>query len=267
MPTPPIKYASDPVHASHQSAYRLLGVLNRMGTFHSKVGALLDGKRSAVVLTILGLLLLGVGNDNGSSPAPAQRSTVVPLNAEAWSILYSPGMPPHPTPQTGGGWYFDFPTAPNSVHYVLAAVNMAASNYVDATILVTTTGTPAFVYNLESDNACAYPAHVRFVLQEDGDDLSGTNGKQYFRWWSNSVAYRLASGPANLRASLTDLSQWTSVFGEKANASAAAAGGFKQAMANLGNVGFSFGGGCFYGHGVRVRGGGARFAVTTYTAK
>ncbi len=36
-----------------------------------------------------------------------------------------------------------------------------------------------------------------------------------------------------------DLSQWTSVFGENANASAAAAAGFKQAIANLGNVGFS----------------------------
>jgi hypothetical protein len=218
------------------------------------------------VLSILGLLVLAACNDNDSSPAPA-RSTVVPLNAQAWSILYSPGMPPHPTPQAGGGWYFDFPTAPNSVNYVVAAVNMAASGYVDASILVTTTETAVFTYNRQSDNTCAYPAHVRFLLQEKGDNLSGTNGKQYFRWWSNRAAYRLAPGAANLRASLTDLSQWTSVSGEKANASAAAAAGFKQAMANLGNVGFSFGGGCFYGHGVRVSGGGARFAVTSYAVK
>ena len=66
-------------------------------------------------------------------------------------------------------------------------------------------------------------------------------------------------------ATLTDLSQWTSVFGEKANASAAAADGFKQAIANLGNVGFSFGGGCFYGHGVHVTGGNAKFAVINFT--
>jgi hypothetical protein len=92
-------------------------------------------------------------------------------------------------------------------------------------------------------------------LQEKGDDLSGKNGKQYFRWFSTSVAYQLAPGSTNLTASLTDLSQWTSVFGEKANESVAATDGFKQAMANLGNVGFSFGGGCFYGHGVRVSGG------------
>jgi hypothetical protein len=225
------------------------------------------GTIANVVLSILGLLLLAAGDDNGSSPAPTPRSTVVPMNVQAWAILYSPGMPPHPTPQTGGGWYFDFPTDPNSVHYVIAAVNMAASSYVDASILVTTTGTPVFVYNIQPDNNCVYPAHVRFLLQEMGDDLSGTNGKQYFRWWSNSVAYQLAPGRANLSASLTDISQWTSVFGEKANASAAATAGFKQAMANLGNVGFSFGGGCFYGHGVRVSGGGARFAVTGYAVK
>jgi hypothetical protein len=35
----------------------------------------------------------------------------------------------------------------------------------------------------------------------------------------------------------------------------------------LGNVGFSFGGGCFYGHGVRVNGGGAKFVVKNYILK
>jgi hypothetical protein len=189
------------------------------------------------------------------------------MNVQTWAILYSPGMPPHPTPQMGGGWYFDFPTDPNSVHYVIAAVSMAAASDVEANISVTTTGTPMFVYNLQPDNTCVYPAHVRFLLQQKGDDLSGTNGKQYFRWWSNSVAYQLAPGQANLRASLTDPTHWTSVLGEKANGSAAATAGFKKAIANLGNVGFSFGGGCFYGHGVRVSGGGARFAVTSYTVK
>ena len=218
-----------------------------------------------LALSILGLLLIAARN--GSSPLAAQTSTVVSMNAQAWAILYSPGMPPHPTPQIGGGWYFDFPTDPNSVHYVLAAVSMAASGDVDANISVTTTETPIFVYNLQPDNKRVYPAHVRFLLQQKGDDLSGKNGKQYFRWWSNSVAYQLAPGKAQLGASLADLSQWTSVLGEKANGSAAATAGFKQAIANLGNVGFSFGGGCFFGHGVRVSGGGARFAVSNYAVK
>jgi hypothetical protein len=216
-----------------------------------------------IVPFVLGLLVLAACNDNDPSPA----STTVPMSAEAWSIRYSPGMPPHPTPQTSGGWYFDFPMSPNSVHYVFAAVNMAASSYVEAKILVATTGKPEFVYQLQPDNTCIYPAHVRFLLQEQGDDLSGTNGKQYFRWWSTSVAYQLAPGQADLRASLSDLGEWVSVLGEKANASAAATTGFRQAITNLANVGFAFGGGCFYGHGVRVSGGDARFAVAKYAVK
>jgi hypothetical protein len=63
-----------------------------------------------VALSILGLLLLAACDDDGSSPTPALPPTVVPMNAHAWAILYSPGMLPHPTPQTGGGWYFHFPT-------------------------------------------------------------------------------------------------------------------------------------------------------------
>jgi hypothetical protein len=38
-------------------------------------------------------------------------------------------------------------------------------------------------------------------------------------------------------------------------------------LGNLGNVGFVFGGGCFYGHGVNVIGGSARFLTTSYSVK
>ena len=219
------------------------------------------------LFAVLGFLSLAVGNYSRSWADPTLQSDLVPMNAQAWAILYSHGMPPHPTAQADSGWCFDFPAEPNSVHYVLAAVNMVASDYVQSNIKVITTQSPKFVYDFHADNTCVYPAHVRFLLQESGDDLSGTNGKQYFRWWSNKVAYQLAAGPANLHASLTDLGQWTSVFGEKANASAAAAAGFRQALGNLGNVGFSFGGGCYYGHGVRVIGGGAKFVVDNYMIK
>jgi hypothetical protein len=64
------------------------------------------------------------------------------------------------------GMYFDFPNAANSVQYVLAAVNVAASDSVEAGILTTTSGTPVFVYNLQPDDNCVYPARVRFLLQQ-----------------------------------------------------------------------------------------------------
>jgi hypothetical protein len=224
------------------------------------------GMMVKVMLPIFGLLLLAACNDSGS-PAPRPRSTVVSMDAQAWAILYSPGMPAHPSPRETGGWYFDFPSAPGSVHYVTATVNMTASKSVSASIEITTAGTPTFEYALDANNTCVNPAHVRFLLQEKGDDLSGAGGKQFYRWWSINAAYELTPGLTTLTAQVSDLSQWLSVFGERADASAAATAGFKQAMNNLGAVGFSFGGGCFYGHGVRVSGGGARFAVTSYAVK
>jgi hypothetical protein len=190
------------------------------------------------------------------------------MDAQAWAIRYSPGMPAHPLPRETGGWYFDFPSAPGSVHYVTAAVNMIASKSISARIEISATGTPSFEYALEANNTCVNPAHVRFLLQEKDDDLSGAGGKQYYRWFSISAAYELAPGSTTtLTAYVSDLSQWVSVFGERADASAAATAGFRQAMNNLGAVGFSFGGGCFYGHGVRVSGGGARFGVTSYAVE
>jgi len=193
------------------------------------------------------------------------------LSTQTWNIQYSPGMPAHPT-AVEGGWYFDFP-APNcggadvcSVHYVTTPVRMSltTSGHVNAVFQVTTTGTPVFNYQLNWDNTCDYPAHVRFYLQRKGDDLSGQGEYEFYRWFSNEVAYELAAGSASLTASLTP-DQWTSVFGKKGDYDSTAKAGFVQALQNLANVGFVFGGGCFYGHGVNVSGGTARFTLLQYS--
>jgi hypothetical protein len=80
------------------------------------------------------------------------------------------------------------------------------------------------------------------------------------------VAYELAAGSADLTAPLTP-DQWTSVFGKKGDYSSPAEVGFAQALQNLANVGFVFGGGCYYGHGVNVSGGTARFTLKEYSIK
>jgi hypothetical protein len=57
----------------------------------------------------------------------------------------------------------------------------------------------------------------------------------------------------------------TSVFGKKGDDGLAAIAGFEQALQNLANVGFC--GGCYYGHGVNVSGGTARFTLSEYSIK
>jgi hypothetical protein len=119
-------------------------------------------------------------------------------------------MPAHPT-AVDGGWYSDFP-APNcggaevcSVHYVSTPVRLSVTTggHVNAMFQIITTGTPVFNYRLKPDNTCDYPAHVRFYLQRARDNLSGQGQYEFYRWFSNQVAYELAAGSANLIAALT----------------------------------------------------------------
>jgi hypothetical protein len=49
--------------------------------------------------------------------------------------------------------------------------------------------------------------------------------------------------------------QLVSVSGKRGDYNESAQIGFQQALRELGNVGFVYGGGCFYGHGVNVIGG------------
>jgi hypothetical protein len=193
------------------------------------------------------------------------------LSAQTWNIQYSPGMPAHST-AVEDGWYFDFP-APNcggaevcSVHYVSTPVRLSVTTdgHVAVAFQITTTDMPVFNYRLKPDNTCDYPAHVRLYLQRAGDNLSGRGEYEFYRWFSNDVAYELAAGSANLTAALTP-DQWTSVFGKRGNYDSATEIVFMQALQNLAHVGLVFGGGCYYGHGVNVIGGTARFTLRQYS--
>jgi hypothetical protein len=207
------------------------------------------------------LLLIASQTAQPSAPAPI-RPINVSMNAGAWSFLYSPTMPTHPTPHPDG-WSFDFP-AQDGVHYLVQPVTGYVSGSARAKFRVETTGTPFFDWRTNPNNTCDNPASVRLYLQRRGDDM--TAAKEFFRWWSNPVGYTLAPGAAELVAPLNP-AQWSSVLGKRGTDSAAATQGFEAALADLGNVGMTFGGGCFFGHGVFVTGGTARFIATGYAVR
>jgi hypothetical protein len=99
-------------------------------------------------------------------------------------------------------------------------------------------------------------------LERKKDPL--TAQAEFYRWWSNPIAYELAAGSSTLNASLI-ADQWVSVLGKIGNSSQSATDGFNTALQNVENVGFTFGGGCFYGHGVNVSNGTARFTLIGYS--
>jgi hypothetical protein len=86
------------------------------------------------------------------------------------------------------------------------------------------------------------------------------------RWWSNPIAYELVGGSVvQLKVPLS-ANQWSNIYGHFGNFSAATASGFNSTLQHPAMIGFSFGGGCFFGHGVNVSNGTARFIVWGYTA-
>jgi hypothetical protein len=110
----------------------------------------------------------------------------------------------------------------------------------------------------EPFNTCATPATVRPYI------WSNRNGHGEFdSWWSNPAAIPLAAGTTMLRVALTP-DRWSSANGKFGNSDAAARAAFDRALVNVSSLGFSLGGGCFFGHGVNVPAGTARFALVGY---
>jgi hypothetical protein len=216
------------------------------------------------------LLATGCGSSNQrSSLGNTQGST------PGWNIQYSPSMPSDPTMGGPGIWYFDFPTDPNypacipnpdvnckSVGYVTDSYSGPVTHSVSMTFQIVTTGAPFFNYVMESDNTCTTPATVRLFVERKNDDFS----QEFYRWWANPIGYELqpTSGNVTMTVPLTP-DQWSSVYGKGGSYDATTRAGFQDVLSNLGRAGMTFGGGCFFGHGVNVSGGTARFVLISYT--
>jgi len=147
-----------------------------------------------------------------------------------------------------------------SVHYLTTAARGAISGKsITITGRVDAGATTQFNYQTNPDNTCTTPASAHLLIERKGDDLA----TDYYRWWSNPLKVPLQTGQFSVTVPLTP-DQWSGLFGEQANSSAAATRGFNQALANAGEIGMTFGGGCFFCHGVNVSGGKANFVVTEF---
>ncbi len=178
-----------------------------------------------------------------------------------WEIRYSTGVklkPPAPNEE----FAFDFPLAPGSVHYISKPTSEAATRAVSAAFTIATRGDAVFDYHTAANNTCKVPAAVRLFLQRKGDDMSGKGPYEFYRWWSTAGVV-LKDGAFSLDIPL-EPARWTSVFGRKGDAAPRA---FAAALSHLGDAGVTFGGGCFYGHGVWLFRGQASFTMQRFTVR
>jgi hypothetical protein len=197
-------------------------------------------RKTWLAVASLGLLACSEGQSSAQSPAPP------PSASSPWSDLNGTPM----QLDGGGKTFFVFPTAPPGVNYVTKSVDglLPRISVISLSYRVTAIGTPRFDYRTNPNNICGpgFPGTVRLFIQRAGDSLSGAGPFQQYRYWSTLGVRELAPGSFTVQAAL-DPAQWTDVFGKPGSDYPER---FHEALENAARVGITFGGGCFYGHGV-----------------
>jgi hypothetical protein len=100
------------------------------------------------------------------------------------------------------------------------------------------------------------PATVHVFFEQKGDDLINPDG----RWWAGPSVYNLGSQD---NATLTIFvpftpDYWSNVYGKKG------AEPFYTALGNIGWIGVTCGGQDFWGHGVELVGGRAKYVLLDF---
>ncbi len=217
-----------------------------MKRFHSKI-----------LVWYMIILIAGCKNFHGPTE-PIYTSSggggSISVAASDWEITNSYKMSGPPSPSSQGGWYVDLP---NSGSGLLGYVQTPyrATGLQHKTLIVT--------FEVESDAATQYdatgsgdsnPAYMCLFIERRGDTLYNDN----YRWWAGDAQrYQLGSADNRRYVISAELSyqNWTNVRRQTSPAE------FEATLNDLGNVGITFGGASFYGHGVSVRSGHARVHV------
>ena len=192
-----------------------------------------------------------------TTPTGPSTTLTLPLTSSAWQTISDPQ--PFPLRNEGTSLVFDFPSS-GSMHYLFTPSPVAAiRGAIVVSVQVTTSGAP--VFEPLDTSFCNLPPSVRPFL------WANANGNGDFdRWWSNPRAYPLAAGTATITVPL-QAEHWSSVNGRFGHEDAATRFAFEKALLNVTRLGLTFGGGCSFGHGIRVSGGTATFALSEYAIR
>jgi hypothetical protein len=202
------------------------------------------------------LLAVFLGGCSGSNSASGQSPPSI------WAITQ--GSTTGPLLTNG----FDFPVCADPTKCWVSYVqrqqrrNLGPNKQIAMSYEITG-NSPSFEYRTNWNNTCGGKPDLVLILQQVDDNLSGDGPYAYYRWFSQPVAQTLALGAFTYTVPL-DMAQWVPIF---RSSPAADATGWATMLANVGLVGFGFGGGCFAAHGVAVTSGTAHFQLKSYTVQ
>jgi hypothetical protein len=202
-----------------------------------------------------------------AAPAGAAKPTasVNPMDSSVWEIgpitpngNRSVNMPLTPSPHAQG-WYFDFPQPDSTAGHVHYLTFKHGSLSGKSRIVLR--------YRIEADPGVQiYPTRypgmqsmLTMYFQRRGDDWSGRGKYETYRWWATFRFHApLTAGEHEMSVGLDE--NWTAVQTSSAASNHKA---FRDAIREPDRVGFTFGGGDGFGHGVYATGP-ARFVVTSF---
>jgi hypothetical protein len=207
-----------------------------------------------LALTLVLLICLG-GCGVQIHPPPniqPRQPNVVSLDPQDWYIFYSNNMPAHPSGDPTGAWSFNFPALDSGGHV----------NYIETPFSATATLHDVTVtFRVESNNPQYAvidpgdhpPATVHLFFEQQNDDLRNPNG----RWWAGASGYNLGSQDNSTITFIIPLTpdQWSNVQGQQDSAA------FYAALQNIGWIGVTCGGQYFWGHGVALTVGSAKYVL------
>ncbi len=154
------------------------------------------------------------------------------------------------TQTNNGGCTFAFPVT-GHINYLTRLVRVPAKSFLEVKIQVD--GQATFVPLDGGD-----PATIHLYLEE---------GTLFNNWWCDAQFFVLpdiiGKGIVAIKVPLTP-DAWANVSGQMANSSPATLAQFNKAKQVLWDAGMTFGGKSAYGHGVRVKGGSAKFTLISF---
>jgi hypothetical protein len=179
------------------------------------------------------------------------------MGPQIGGVQYSIGMPT----TVGDRWEFPVkapptPENPNPVEphagYVTRPIPLAGKSRIRITWEIEGDGPFIAARNQQ------IPPYLCLHFQRNGDDWSGVNQFDGYRWYSKNQV-NLAPGPASLEVALVR-SEWVSVLNNATDAD------FSAALADVCCTGFAFGGADGKGHGALATKPGSFFVLKSYDA-
>jgi len=194
------------------------------------------------------LAVVSVASCGGGAPQSDTKGWRFEASPNAPTITLSPqGHPSFPFPAFDG------------VHYLTNNV-LSGTQFMSAAVTVEVEGLPVFDYP-RPGNSCPTAPNWGLYFQRRGDRWTGLGDQQFYRWW-HTRRTPLRAGTTAVTANLANPAEWSSVMGVRGSD---APEKFFEAVKDMGAVGVTFGGGCFYSHGVFVTGpGSATFSMMDF---